>query len=120
MGWSALQTATTADRERGRDEVAVVSTEAFRRLKGEPSGKARVASMRSSSLRKIDIEPRSAPPGPRPEPLTGWLLDTNVLSELGRPRPEPKVVGFVSAQPLEQLYVSTVTFAEIGYDIEHR
>jgi toxin FitB len=28
------------------------------------------------------------------------------------------VVGFVSAQPLEQLYVSTVTFAEIRYGIE--
>jgi predicted nucleic acid-binding protein len=50
--------------------------------------------------------------------VTGWLLDTNVLSELRRPRPEPKVVGFVSAQPLEQLYVSTVTFAEIRYGIE--
>jgi toxin FitB len=50
--------------------------------------------------------------------VTGWLLDTNILSELRRPRPEPKVVGFVSAQPLEQLYVSTVTFAEIRYGIE--
>ena len=50
--------------------------------------------------------------------MTGWLLDTNILSELRRPRPEPKVVGFVSRQPLEQLYVSTVTFAEIRYGIE--
>ena len=42
-----------------------------------------------------------------------WLLDTNVLSELRRPKPELKVVEFVSAQPLDQLYVSTVTLAEI-------
>jgi toxin FitB len=50
--------------------------------------------------------------------VTGWLLDTNVLSELGRPKPEPKVVAFVAAQPLDLLYVSAVTFAEIRYGIE--
>jgi toxin FitB len=50
--------------------------------------------------------------------VTGWLLDTNVLSELRRLKPEPKVVTFVAAQPLEQLYVSTVTFAEIRFGIE--
>jgi predicted nucleic acid-binding protein len=50
--------------------------------------------------------------------LTGWLLDTNVLSELRRPRPERKVVAFVTAQPLELLHVSAVTFAEIRFGIE--
>jgi predicted nucleic acid-binding protein len=47
-----------------------------------------------------------------------WLLDTNVLSELRRPRPEPRVVAFVSACPLEQLYTSVVTLAEIRFGIE--
>jgi predicted nucleic acid-binding protein len=47
-----------------------------------------------------------------------WLLDTNVLSELRRPNPEPKVVAFVSGQPLEQLYISVVTLAEIRFGIE--
>ena len=28
-----------------------------------------------------------------------WLLDTNVLSELRRLKPEPKVVDFVASQP---------------------
>ena len=50
--------------------------------------------------------------------MTGWLLDTNVLSELRRPRPEPKVVGFVASRPLDLLFVSTVTFAEIRFGIE--
>ena len=50
--------------------------------------------------------------------MSGWLLDTNVISELRRPRPETRVVAFVAAQPLEQLFVSTVTFAEIRYGIE--
>lgn len=47
-----------------------------------------------------------------------WLLDTNVLSELRRPKPEAKVVQFVTAQSLDHLYVSVVTFAEIRFGIE--
>jgi predicted nucleic acid-binding protein len=47
-----------------------------------------------------------------------WLLDTNVLSELRRPKPEPGVVDFVAGCPLDQLYVSTVTLAEIRFGIE--
>src|SRR6185437_13301243 len=56
----------------------------------------------------------------RPQGLfvTGWLLDTNILSELRRPRPERKVLAFIAAQPLEHLYVSAVTFAEIRFGIE--
>ena len=50
--------------------------------------------------------------------MTGWLLDTNILSELRRPRPEPKVLAFIAAQPLEFLFVSTVTLAEIRFGIE--
>lgn len=50
--------------------------------------------------------------------MTGWLLDTNVLSELRRPRPDPKVLRFVSGQSLDLLYVSVVTFAEIRFGIE--
>jgi hypothetical protein len=50
--------------------------------------------------------------------VTDWLLDTNVLSELRRRRPEPNVVAFVSAQPLENLYISSVTLAEIRFGIE--
>jgi predicted nucleic acid-binding protein len=50
--------------------------------------------------------------------VTGWLLDTNVLSELRRPRPERKVLAFVAAQSLELLYISVVTLAEIRFGIE--
>jgi predicted nucleic acid-binding protein len=50
--------------------------------------------------------------------VTGWLLDTNVLSELRRPRPDANVLQFVSSQSLELLYVSVVTFAEIRFGIE--
>ncbi len=50
--------------------------------------------------------------------MTGWLLDTNVLSEIRRPRPHRKVVTFVAEQPLELLYISAVTLAEIRFGIE--
>jgi toxin FitB len=50
--------------------------------------------------------------------VTDWLLDTNVLSELRRPKPEPKVLAFVATQSLDRLYVSTVTLAEIRFGIE--
>jgi len=47
-----------------------------------------------------------------------WLLDTNILSELKRPAPSHKVTAFVAGCPLDQLYVSTVTLAEIRFGIE--
>jgi toxin FitB len=50
--------------------------------------------------------------------VSGWLLDTNVLSELRRPKPQRTVVAFVAEQPIELLHVSTVTFAEIRFGIE--
>lgn len=50
--------------------------------------------------------------------MTGYLLDTNVISELRKPRPELRVLEFVAAQALENLYVSTVTLAGIRFGIE--
>jgi len=49
--------------------------------------------------------------------VKGWLLDTNVLSELRKLRPEPKVVAFIAAQPLEAMFISAVTLAEIRFGI---
>jgi hypothetical protein len=50
--------------------------------------------------------------------LTGFLLDTNVISELRKARPEPAVVAFVTAQAEDNLFISEVTFAEIRFGIE--
>jgi predicted nucleic acid-binding protein len=47
-----------------------------------------------------------------------WLLDTNVLSEIRRLKPEPRVLTFISARPLDQLYISAVTLAELRFGIE--
>lgn len=50
--------------------------------------------------------------------MTGFLLDTNVISELGKPRPNAAVLAFVAAQSEEDLFISEVTFAEIRFGIE--
>ena len=52
--------------------------------------------------------------------MRGFLLDTNVISELRRPRPEPAVVDFVAAQPEDRLFLSEVTFAEIRFGIDQQ
>ena len=50
--------------------------------------------------------------------MTAWLLDTNILSELRHPKPHLPVVEFVAAQPLDTLFISAVTLAEIRFGIE--
>jgi hypothetical protein len=47
-----------------------------------------------------------------------FLLDTNVVSELRRPRPDPRVVEWIREASTEQLYLSAVTVGEIQAGIE--
>ena len=47
-----------------------------------------------------------------------WLLDTNILSEIRRPKPEPKVLAFIAGLHLNQLYISVVTLAELRFGIQ--
>ena len=47
--------------------------------------------------------------------MRGWLLDTNVVSELRRPNPAALVAQFVSTQPGELLFTTHVTFGEIRF-----
>jgi predicted nucleic acid-binding protein len=41
------------------------------------------------------------------------ILDTNVLSELMKPKPATKVVDWMAAQPAARLYTTSITQAEI-------
>jgi toxin FitB len=43
--------------------------------------------------------------------VNGWLLDTNIISELAKPRPDKKVVSFIAAEKL--FWVSVVSLAEL-------
>jgi toxin FitB len=44
---------------------------------------------------------------------SGFLLDTNVPSEMLRPRPEANVIAWVKRQTKETLFVSVVTLGEL-------
>lgn len=42
-----------------------------------------------------------------------FILDTNVISELMRPTPAPQVIAWVDARPARELFITTITQAEI-------
>ena len=53
-----------------------------------------------------------------------YLLDTNVVSELRRPRPHPAVLRWIADVPPDQLYLSVVTrnardFSELGVELQN-
>ena len=45
--------------------------------------------------------------------MSGFLLDTNCISELIRPKPEPRVVNWMRAADESLLYLSVLTLGEI-------
>ena len=45
--------------------------------------------------------------------MSGFLLDTNVISELVKPRPEANVTAWVEGTDESLLYLSVLTFGEI-------
>ncbi|MGH3521819.1 MAG: type II toxin-antitoxin system VapC family toxin [Mycobacterium sp.] len=45
------------------------------------------------------------------------LVDTNVISEPLRKAPTAQVITWINAQPLETLYLSTVTVAELRFGV---
>ncbi len=47
-----------------------------------------------------------------------YLLDTNVVSELRRPRPHKAVLNWIEAVPADRLFLSAVTVGEIQAGIE--
>lgn len=52
--------------------------------------------------------------------MTRFLLDTNIVSELVKIRPEPLVADFIAKTPLDHLYLTEITFAEIRFGIERQ
>ena len=50
--------------------------------------------------------------------MPGFLLDTNVVSELIRPRSDPRVVAWVDATPESLLHLSVITLGEIRKGID--
>jgi predicted nucleic acid-binding protein len=52
--------------------------------------------------------------------MSGFLLDTNVISEFARPdnKPDPRVQQWLEAANPDSLYASVLTFGEIRRGIE--
>lgn len=48
----------------------------------------------------------------------GYLIDTNVISELRRREPEPRVVHWFEQHPSHQLFLSVLTLGEIRRGVE--
>jgi toxin FitB len=47
-----------------------------------------------------------------------FLLDTNVISEAAKPRPDSGVMDWLDSAPEEQLFLSVVSLGELRYGIE--
>ncbi|HEX6518910.1 MAG TPA: type II toxin-antitoxin system VapC family toxin [Streptosporangiaceae bacterium] len=47
------------------------------------------------------------------------ILDTNVISELTRPHPEPTVISWLDSLPAEETAITAITAAELRYGV-HR
>ena len=91
----------------GEERAVVVSAQEYDRLMGHRTGRELVKLLAESPLADLEFEH---------PPFSGPVR--NVLSELRRKLPEPAVEQFVAEQPLSDLYVSEVTFAEIRFGIE--
>lgn len=60
---------------------------------------------------------QSAAPPPRFDTAM-YLLDTNIVSELRKPRPQPAVIAWLEGIADSELYISAVTLGEIQAGIE--
>jgi toxin FitB len=47
-----------------------------------------------------------------------WLLDTNVISELRKPRPHENVLTWYRSVNVNQMHTSTLNIAELVYGAE--
>lgn len=52
--------------------------------------------------------------------MKGYLLDTNVVSETRRPRPNESVTAFLAKQNSDRLFLSVLTLGELRKGVESR
>lgn len=50
--------------------------------------------------------------------FVSFLLDTNVLSEPTRPRPDPGVIGWLASADEDDVFISAISIAELRHGIE--
>lgn len=47
------------------------------------------------------------------------ILDTNIFSEVVKPRPEPKVIEWLGAQKYHEVYLTAITLAEVRHGLNN-
>ena len=95
------------------DEVAVVlDIREYRRLKGGTQDFK--AFLRSApDFDELELE-RSRVPAPVVELESSYLLDTNVVSEVRRRRPDAGVMAWFDSVRADELYLSVIVVGEIS------
>jgi hypothetical protein len=48
----------------------------------------------------------------------GWLIDTNIVSEWVKPRPDPGIVSWLDEVDEDRVFLSVVSLAEIRFGVE--
>jgi hypothetical protein len=48
----------------------------------------------------------------------GWLIDTNIVSEWVKPRPDPGIVSWLDEVDEDRIFLSVVSLAEIRFGVE--
>ena len=48
----------------------------------------------------------------------GWLIDTNIVSEWVKPRPDAGIVSWLDEADEDRIFMSVLTFAEIRFGVE--
>jgi predicted nucleic acid-binding protein len=46
------------------------------------------------------------------------VLDTNIISELAKSKPEPKVIAWLDSQPSESIWTTAITVFEIRFGLD--
>ncbi len=55
---------------------------------------------------------------PREDYLSGFLLDTNIISELMKPRPNRHVIAWIASTPESLLHLSAISIGEVRKGID--
>jgi len=103
----------TAVRDGARREAAVIlAPEQYKRLLPKQKDELPLSRfLKGLACRLCMLSGRSIQKGHRP--ANGWLLDTNVISEMSGARSDPKVAKWFNAQVEQSLFLSILTIANI-------
>ena len=100
------------------DEAREILRLALAEAKASPQDLAASVHRRFAALGGVELPPVPREPGGAAELRSVIVLDTNVLSELMKPEPDPTVAAWISARPATSLFTTTVTQAEILYGLQ--